>query len=396
MIDERPGGRRGRSGWRSATATSRRSAASTCGSSPGRSSASSARTGRASPPPSTCCARWPARPAAPPGSPATTCVAERDEVRRNIGLVFQDPTLDVVPHRRAEPALPRRAVRRARAVDRRAASRQVLEMVELCDRRRTPVEDVLRRHEAPAGDRPRPAALARVLFLDEPTDRAGPADPRGDLGLHRRSSASARTSRSSSPRTTWTRPSTATASRSSTTAEIVVLDTPEALKASVGKDRVQIAHGRRRGRDRRARERFGVEAGDARGRGDVRGGRGRASSCRGCSPSSGVPIRSVSVARPDARRRVHDLHRLARSATPRPAPSAGRLAPLMRAGGDDEPPTDRAAARRGRRRYAGPPRSLRARPAGGQGGLAPRDAPLPQRPCAAWSPCCCSRCCSCS
>ena len=42
-------------------------------------------------------------------------VSERDDVRRNIGLVFQDTTLDGYLTRRAEPAPARRAVRRARA-----------------------------------------------------------------------------------------------------------------------------------------------------------------------------------------------------------------------------------------------------------------------------------------
>ena len=40
-------------------------------------------------------------------------VAERDDVRRNIGLVFQDTTLDGYLTRRAEPAAARRALRRA-------------------------------------------------------------------------------------------------------------------------------------------------------------------------------------------------------------------------------------------------------------------------------------------
>ena len=57
-------------------------------------------------------------------SPATTCVRERDDVRRNIGLVFQDTDARRLPDRRAEPALPRRALRRAaRRRDRAASSR---------------------------------------------------------------------------------------------------------------------------------------------------------------------------------------------------------------------------------------------------------------------------------
>ena len=59
-----------------------------------RSSASSAPTAPASRPRSTCSARSRARPAAARASAGHDVVTERDDVRRNIGLVFQDPTLD--------------------------------------------------------------------------------------------------------------------------------------------------------------------------------------------------------------------------------------------------------------------------------------------------------------
>ena len=123
-----------------------------------------------------------------------------------------------LPDRRAEPALPRRAVRRAEAIV-PERMRLVLEMVGLWERRSGARADLLGRHEAPPGDRARAAARAPRAVPRRADGRARPADAQLDLGLHRGAEAQPRTSRSSSPRTTWTRPSTATGSRSSTRAE---------------------------------------------------------------------------------------------------------------------------------------------------------------------------------
>ena len=71
-----------------------RCGASTSRSRPARCSASSAPTAPARRPRSTCCARWPSRPPARRRVAGHDVVTERDDVRRNIGLVFQDPTLD--------------------------------------------------------------------------------------------------------------------------------------------------------------------------------------------------------------------------------------------------------------------------------------------------------------
>ena len=90
--------------------------------------------------------------------------------------------------------------------------------------------------------------------------------------------------------------------------QIVALDSPETLKAQIGKDRVTIhtddnqaaiAALRRALRDRgqrssRARSRFGVPAGEE--------------FVPRLFAELGMPIRAVSVSRPDARRRVHVLH----------------------------------------------------------------------------------------
>ena len=109
----------------------------------------------------------------PTGGRATVAghdvVAERDEVRRNIGLVFQDTTLD--GYLTAEQNLRFHAelygVPKAAVPDR---MRQVLEMVGLWERRDEPAcrrsrGGMKRRLEIARGLLHSP----RVLFLDEPT-----------------------------------------------------------------------------------------------------------------------------------------------------------------------------------------------------------------------------------
>ena len=79
--------------------------------------------------------------------------------------------------------------------------------------------------------------------------------------------------------------------------QIVVLDTPEALKASVGKDRVQIRTDDDQAAIAALKERVRHGGRDPRRRGDVRGRRGRAFVPR-LFAELGIPIRSVNVARP--------------------------------------------------------------------------------------------------
>ena len=224
-------------------------------------------------------------------------VAERDEVRRHIGLVFQDTTLD--DYLSAEQNL--RFHAELYGVPRAAIAprlRQVMELVGLWERRSSVVGTfsggMKRRLEIARGLMHAP----RVLFLDEPTIGLDPQTRSSIWTLHPRAQGSARTSRSFSPPTTWTRPSTAIASRSSTPASSSRSDTPEALKARVGKDRVQI---------RTADDAAAIAA-------LARAFRRRRRQCttvrsRSRSPHGeqfvprlfaelGVPIRSISVARP--------------------------------------------------------------------------------------------------
>ena len=123
-------------------------------------------------------------------------VAERDDVRRHIGLVFQDPTLD--GYLTAEQNL--RLHAELYGIDAGvvpARMRQMLEMVDLWDRRDQQVHDLLRRHAAAPGDRARPHALAARAVPRRADHRPRPPDPQLDLALHPRAAGDARARRSS-------------------------------------------------------------------------------------------------------------------------------------------------------------------------------------------------------
>ena len=222
-------------------------------------------------------------------------VRQRDEVRRHIGLVFQDPTLDgyLSAWRNLRLHAELYGVPRAGLEER---MRQVLEMVGLWDRRKSKVATfsggMKRRLEIARGLLHSP----RVLFLDEPTvgldpqTRAliwsyiGELKRREDITIFM---------------TTHYMDEAEYCDRIAIIdhGRVIALDTPEALKASVGKDRVQI----RTGDDARAigalGERFGLEAVLAEGMVTFAVESGERFVPR-LFAELPVAIRSVSVARP--------------------------------------------------------------------------------------------------
>jgi ABC-2 type transport system ATP-binding protein len=222
-------------------------------------------------------------------------VSQRDAVRRNIGLVFQDTTLDnyltgaqnlrfhaelyAVPGAAVEPRM-----------------RQVLDMVGLWDRRDSLVSTY-------SGGMQRRLEIARgllhaphVLFLDEPTVGLDPQTrssiweyinqlkAREDITIFL---------------TTHYMDEAEHCDRIAIIdhGKIVAIDTPEALKASVGKDRVQIQTADDTVAIKELGDDFGIEAGIHEGAVtfSVESGEQFVPQLFG---RLGVPIRSVSVSRP--------------------------------------------------------------------------------------------------
>jgi ABC-2 type transport system ATP-binding protein len=222
-------------------------------------------------------------------------VKQRDGVRRNIGLVFQETTLDM--YLTAEQNLrfhaelygvPRNVVA--------ARTKQVLSMVGLWDRRDSKVMTysggMKRRLEIARGLLHSP----RVLFLDEPT-----------VGLDPQTRSSI-----------WSYIGQLKAAEGITIfmtthymdeaeycdriaimdhGRIVVLDTPETLKASIGKDRVQIQTEDDQKAITALQEQFGLEAAVHEGAVTFAVEDGGHFIPR-LFGELGVPIRSVSVTRP--------------------------------------------------------------------------------------------------
>jgi ABC-2 type transport system ATP-binding protein len=165
-------------------------------------------------------------------------VAEQDDVRRNIGLVFQDPTLD--GYLTAEQNLRMHAelygVESALVPSR---MRQVLEMVGLWERRGGQVltfsGGMRRRLEIARGFLHSP----RVLFLDEPTIGL---DPQTRSSIWRYIRDLQRAEQITIFMTTHYMDEAEFCDRIAIMDHgvIVVLDTPDALKAQVGADRVTI------------------------------------------------------------------------------------------------------------------------------------------------------------
>jgi ABC-2 type transport system ATP-binding protein len=222
-------------------------------------------------------------------------VRERDEVRRNIGLVFQDTTLD--GYLTAEENLSLHAelygVPRDLVAER---IRQVMEMVELWERRGSLVNTfsggMKRRLEIARGLLHSP----RVLFLDEPTVGL---DPQTRSSIWSYITKLGREEDITIFLTTHYMDEAEYCDRIAIIDQglIVVLDTPEALKESVGKDRVQIHTGDDQAAIDALRERFGIEALMAEGAVTF-GVSGGEEFVPRLFAELGQPISSVSVSRP--------------------------------------------------------------------------------------------------
>ena len=184
---------------------------------------------------------------------------ERDTVRRNIGLVFQDTTLD--SYLTGEQNLRFHAdlygVPKAAFAPR---LRQVLEMVGLWDRRGSVVATysggMQRRLEIARGLLHAP----RVLFLDEPTVGL---DPQTRVSIWEYINELKQREDITIFLTTHYMDEAENCDRIAIIdhGQIVAIDTPEALKASVGKDRVQISTADDQAAIRALDEVFGIEAG---------------------------------------------------------------------------------------------------------------------------------------
>ena len=234
-------------------------------------------------------------------------VSERDSVRRNIGLVFQDTTLDNYLsaeqnlHLHAELyGMPRESIA--------PRMQTVLEMLQLWERRESLVGTfsggMKRRLEIARGLLHSP----RVLFLDEPTIGLDPQT---------RSSIWSYITKLEDEQdvtiflTTHYMDEAEYCDRIAIIdrGKIVALDTPEALKASVGKDRVQITTDDDEAAIAALGRAFRHRGADRRRRGHVRGGVGRevrASTVQRAGPGHPFGQRRAPV----AGRCLHVLHRL--------------------------------------------------------------------------------------
>ena len=183
---------------------------------------------------------------------------QRDTVRRNIGLVFQDTTLD--NYLTGEQNLRFHAdlygVPKAQLG---ARMRQVLEMVNLWDRRGAEVATysggMKRRLEIARGLLHAP----RVLFLDEPTVGL---DPQTRSSIWEYINDLKQREDITIFLTTHYMDEAENCDRIAIIdhGKIVALDTPEKLKASVGKDRVQITTADDQATIKELKDSFGLDA----------------------------------------------------------------------------------------------------------------------------------------
>ncbi len=225
-------------------------------------------------------------------------VHERDDVRRNIGLVFQDPTLDnyltAVQNLRLHAEL--YGLQRDLVAPR---MRQVLEMVGLWERKDSPVGTysggMRRRLEIARGMMHSP----RVLFLDEPTIGLDPQTRRSIWSyiaeLKEREDITIFMTTHYMDEAEW-----CDRIAIMDNGEIVALDAPDALKAQVGTDRVVIHTDDNEAAIAALGERFGVDARMAEGAVmfGVPGGEEFVPRLFAEWDPAFPPIKSVSVSRP--------------------------------------------------------------------------------------------------
>jgi ABC-2 type transport system ATP-binding protein len=223
-------------------------------------------------------------------------VSARDDVRRHIGLVFQDPTLD--GYLTAEQNL--RLHAELYGVERELVAprmQQVLEMVGLWERRKAQVMTfsggMRRRLEIARGLMHSP----RVLFLDEPTIGLDPQTRNSIWGYIRQLQESEEITIFM---TTHYMDEAEFCGRIAIMdhGEIVALDTPEALKEQVGADRIRIETEDDGAAIEAIRARFGLEAQISEGAVTFAVPDGEEFVPR-LFAELGVPIRSVSLSRPD-------------------------------------------------------------------------------------------------
>jgi ABC-2 type transport system ATP-binding protein len=222
-------------------------------------------------------------------------VAQRDAVRRHIGLVFQDPTLDgyLTGTQNLQLHADLYGVERRLVAPR---MRQVLEMVGLWERRDAVVNTysggMRRRLEIARGLMHSP----RVLFLDEPTIGLDPQTRRSIweyIGELRRNEDI------TIFLTTHYMDEAEFCDRIAIMDQgaIVVLDTPDALKASVGADRVRIETDDDAAAIAELGDRYGLDAVVSEGAVSFAVPAGAEFVPR-LFAELATPIRSVSVARP--------------------------------------------------------------------------------------------------
>jgi ABC-2 type transport system ATP-binding protein len=222
-------------------------------------------------------------------------VTERDDVRRNIGLVFQDPTLD--NYISAKENLKLHAELYGLQRDLIAARmRQVLEMVGLWERSDSPVGTfsggMRRRLEIARGMMHSP----HVLFLDEPTIGLDPQTRRSIWTYIRELKESEHITIFM---TTHYMDEAEWCDRIAIMdhGQIVALDAPATLKAQIGKDRVAIQTDNNDAAIAALEEHFGIEAVVAEGAVTFGVPAGEEFVPR-LFAELGVPIKGVSVSRP--------------------------------------------------------------------------------------------------